>query len=142
MEQRFSKREILYLYLNQIYLGHGAYGVQAAAENYFDKNVEDLNLAECTVLAGLPQAPSRYSPYRHYNRAKDRQLYVLERMIANGYITSDQAHKAYTDPLVVHPRGDNSAAGTGYFSEQVRRYIEKIMAEICSIAAGYRFTPP
>nr|WP_320114598.1 PBP1A family penicillin-binding protein [uncultured Desulfuromonas sp.] len=125
MEQRFSKREILYLYLNQIYLGHGAYGVQAAAENYFDKNVEDLNLAECTILAGLPQAPSRYSPYRHYNRAKDRQLYVLERMIANGYITSDQAHQAYTAPLVVHPRGDNSAAGTGYFSEQVRRYIEK-----------------
>nr|WP_320049267.1 PBP1A family penicillin-binding protein [uncultured Desulfuromonas sp.] len=125
MEQRFSKREILYLYLNQIYLGHGAYGVQAAAENYFDKNVEDLNLAECTILAGLPQAPSRYSPYRHYNRAKDRQLYVLERMIANGYIAADQAHQAYTQPLVIHPRGDNSAAGTGYFCEQVRRYIEQ-----------------
>jgi len=125
MEQRFSKREILYLYLNQIYLGHGAYGVQAAAENYFDKNVEDLSLAECTIMAGLPQAPSRYSPYRHYNRAKDRQLYVLERMIANGYIDAEQAHQAYVEPLIVHPRADNSAAGTGYFSEQVRRYIEQ-----------------
>ena len=125
MEQRFSKREILYLYLNQIYLGHGAYGVQAAAENYFAKNVEDLTLAECTILAGLPQAPSRYSPYRHYNRAKNRQLYVLERMIANGYIETEQSHLAYTEELTIHPRGDNSAAGTGYFSEQVRRYIEK-----------------
>jgi len=125
MEQRFSKREILYLYLNQIYLGHGAYGVQAASENYFDKNVEDLTLAECSILAGLPQAPSRYSPYRHYKRAKDRQLYVLRRMIANGYIDDQQAQNAYATVLEIHPRADNSAAGTGYFSEQVRRYIEQ-----------------
>lgn len=125
MEQRFSKREILYLYLNQIYLGHGAYGVQAASENYFDKNVEDLTLAECSILAGLPQAPSRYSPYRHYKRAKDRQLYVLKRMLANGYIDDEQAQNAYATKLLIHPRADNSAAGTGYFSEQVRRYLEK-----------------
>ena len=125
MEQRFSKREILYLYLNQIYLGHGAYGVQAASENYFDKNVEELNLAECSILAGLPQAPSRYSPYRHYQRAKNRQLYVLRRMIANGYIEDVQAQNAYTTVLTIHPRSDNSAAGTGYFSEQVRRYLEQ-----------------
>jgi len=125
MEQRFSKREILYLYLNQIYLGHGAYGVQAASENYFDKNVEDLTLAECSILAGLPQAPSRYSPYRHYKRAKNRQLYVLRRMLANGYIDDEQAQNAYATELQIHPRADNSAAGTGYFSEQVRRYLEK-----------------
>ena len=125
MEQRFTKREILYLYLNQIYLGHGAYGVQAASENYFDKNVEDLNLAECSILAGLPQAPSRYSPYRHYHRAKDRQLYVLNRMVANKYIDQAQAQQAYAAELTIHPRGDNSAAGTGYFCEQVRRYLEK-----------------
>ncbi|MDY0191198.1 MAG: PBP1A family penicillin-binding protein [Desulfuromonas sp.] len=125
MEQRFTKRDILYLYLNQIYLGHGAYGVQAAAENYFDKNVEDLNLAECSILAGMPQAPSRYSPYLHYQRAKDRQRYVLNRMVANGYITTDEADKAFATALTIHPRGDNSAAGTGYFSEQVRRYLEQ-----------------
>lgn len=125
MEQRFSKREILYLYLNQIYLGHGAYGVQAASENYFDKNVEELTLAECSILAGLPQAPSRYSPYRHYQRAKDRQLYVLKRMLANGYIDDAQAQQAYATELTIHPRADNSAAGTGYFSEQVRRYLEQ-----------------
>lgn len=125
MEQRFSKREILYLYLNQIYLGHGAYGVQAASENYFDKNVEDLTLAECSILAGLPQAPSRYSPYRHYQRAKNRQLYVLRRMNANNYIDDSQAQNAYATALTIHPRSDNSAAGTGYFSEQVRRYLEQ-----------------
>ncbi|MCD4689047.1 MAG: transglycosylase domain-containing protein, partial [Desulfuromonadaceae bacterium] len=85
MEQHLTKEEILYLYLNQIYLGHGAYGVQAAAENYFAKNVADLTLAECAILAGLPQAPSRYSPYRHLQRAKDRQRYVLERMVAENY---------------------------------------------------------
>ncbi len=125
MEQRFSKRDILHLYLNQIYLGHGAYGVQAASENYFDKNVEDLNLAECSILAGMPQAPSRYSPYLHYQRAKDRQRYVLNRMVANGYITSAEAAQAYATALTIHPRGDNSAAGTGYFCEQVRRYLEQ-----------------
>ena len=64
IEKRFKKDEILYLYLNQIYLGHGAYGVESASENYFGKHVKDLNLAECSMLAGLPQAPSRYSPFR------------------------------------------------------------------------------
>ncbi len=87
MEKKLSKDDILYLYLNQIYLGHGAYGVEAAAENYFDKNVEDLSLAECAMLAGLPQAPSRYSPYQHFARAKERQKYVLGRMVEDGYIT-------------------------------------------------------
>ncbi|MEZ4485698.1 MAG: transglycosylase domain-containing protein [Syntrophotaleaceae bacterium] len=99
MEQHLTKEEILYLYLNQIYLGHGAYGVQAAAENYFAKNVEQLTLAECAILAGLPQAPSRYSPYSHLQRAKDRQRYVLERMVAEGYIPAEAAAKA----LAAHP---------------------------------------
>jgi len=70
IDKAFSKADILYLYLNQIYLGHGAYGVQAAAENYFGKSAKELNLAECAILAGLPQAPSRYSPFWHPERAK------------------------------------------------------------------------
>ena len=82
IDKAFSKDDILYLYLNQIYLGHGAYGVQAASENYFGKSVKDLNLAECAILAGLPQAPSKYSPFRHPERAKQRQIYVLNRMVA------------------------------------------------------------
>jgi penicillin-binding protein 1A len=88
IDKTFSKEEILFLYLNQIYLGHGAYGVQAAAENYFDKDVQELTLAECAILAGLPQAPSRYSPFRYPERARTRQVYVLNRMVAEGYITN------------------------------------------------------
>ena len=86
LERQLSKDEILYLYLNHIYLGSGAYGVAAAAQEYFGKNVEDLTLAEAALLAGLPQAPSRYSPFKHWPRAKARQRYVLERMAAVHFV--------------------------------------------------------
>ncbi|MDD2558912.1 MAG: PBP1A family penicillin-binding protein [Desulfuromonadaceae bacterium] len=125
IEQNFSKREILYLYLNQIYLGHGAYGVQAAAENYFATDVENLSLAQCSMLAGLPQAPSRYSPYSNFDGARKRQLYVLERMLVNEFINSYEKEQAQNEELYIHPRKDNTAAGTGYFTEQVRRYLEQ-----------------
>ncbi|RME39418.1 MAG: penicillin-binding protein 1A [Deltaproteobacteria bacterium] len=121
MEQKLSKKEILSIYLNQIYLGHGAHGVQAAAENYFDKNVEDLTLAECALLAGLPQAPSRYSPYRHLERARERQRYVLRRMVENGFITEEQAEQARAEKLVIHARERQTLPEAAYFTEQVRR---------------------
>ncbi|PNU20379.1 penicillin-binding protein [Geothermobacter hydrogeniphilus] len=121
MEQKLSKEEILYLYLNQIYLGHGAHGIQAAAENYFAKNVEDLTLAESAILAGLPQAPSRYSPYRHFQRAKDRQHYVLKRMVEDGYISEAEAEQAEAEQVVIHPRVNQHVAEAAYFTEQVRR---------------------
>ncbi len=125
MEQTLSKQEILYLYLNQIYLGHRAYGVEAAAENYFDKNVEQLTLAECAILAGLPQAPSRYSPYRHYARAMERQKYVLGRMVAEGYITATEAQVAGEEAVAIKPRLNNLLEVTAYFNEEVRRYLEE-----------------
>jgi len=125
MEQHLSKEEILYLYLNQIYLGHRAYGVEAAAENYFDKNVEQLTLAECAILAGLPQAPSRYSPYRHYQRAMDRQLYVLGRMVKEGYISQEEANEAAAEEVAIRPRLNTHLEETAYFNEQVRRYLEE-----------------
>jgi len=121
MEKRLSKEEILYLYLNQIFLGHGAYGVQAAAENYFDKDVEELNLAESSLLAGLPQAPSRYSPYRHYERARERQKYVLTRMVAEGFISAEEAATARELELTIQPRVNQHIADAAYFTEQVRR---------------------
>lgn len=124
MEKTLTKEEILHLYLNQIYLGHRAYGVQAAAENYFDKNVEDLNLAECSILAGLPQAPSRYSPYNHFDKAKVRQKYVLKRMIEEGYITQAESDVALAEPLTIQPRINAHIAKAYYFTEQVRRYLE------------------
>lgn len=129
MEKTLSKDDILYLYLNQIYLGHGAYGVEAAAENYFDKSVEDLTLAECAMLAGLPQAPSRYSPYQHFARAKERQKYVLGRMVAEGYITDLQARMALGQQLTIHPRVNVHIAEAAYFTEQVRRYLEEVYGE-------------
>ncbi|NOY13511.1 MAG: PBP1A family penicillin-binding protein [Deltaproteobacteria bacterium] len=125
MEKALTKEEILYLYLNQIYLGHRAYGVEAAAENYFDKNVDQLTLAECAILAGLPQAPSRYSPYRHYRRAMKRQKYVLGRMVKEGFITAEEAQRAGAEKVVIKPRLNNLLDVTAYFNEQVRRYLEK-----------------
>ncbi len=125
MEKRLSKEEILYLYLNQIFLGHGAYGVQAAAENYFDKDVDQLTLAECSMLAGLPKAPSRYSPYSHYDRAKERQVYVLGRMVNEGYINQEEADQAKAEELEVRPRINQHINDAAYFTEQVRRYLEE-----------------
>ncbi len=125
MEKALTKKEILYLYLNQIYLGHRAYGVEAAAENYFDKNVDQLSLAECAILAGLPQAPSRYSPYRHYQRAIDRQQYVLQRMTEEGYITPAEAETARREQVIIKPRLNTHLKETAYFNEQVRRYLEE-----------------
>ena len=129
MEKALTKQEILYLYLNQIYLGHRAYGVEAAAENYFDKNVEELTLAESAIMAGLPQAPSRYSPYRHYQRAMDRQKYVLGRMVKEGYITPDEYTQAAEEEVTIKPRLNNLLEVTAYFNEQVRRYLEEQFGE-------------
>ncbi len=138
MEKTLSKDDILYLYLNQIYLGHGAYGVEAAAENYFAKNVEDLTLAECAMLAGLPQAPSRYSPYQHFARAKERQKYVLGRMVVEGYITPLQAQMAEAQELTIHPRVNTHIAEAAYFTEQVRRYLEQHYGETRLYTAGLK----
>ncbi len=125
IDRTFSKAEILYLYLNQIYLGHGAYGVGAAAENYFDKSVEDLTLAECAILAGLPQAPSRYSPYKALDKAQKRQIYVLNRMVEDGYITNVEATNAMAQPLEIKARRNLYLEKAPYYTEYVRQYIEE-----------------
>jgi len=125
IDNSFTKEEILFLYLNQIYLGHGAYGVEAAAENYFGKSVDELNLAECAMLAGLPQAPSRYSPFRHPDRAKERQIYALNRMVAEGYITNIQATEAINTQLDIKSRRNWYIEEVPFFTEHVRRTVEK-----------------
>jgi penicillin-binding protein 1A len=124
IEKAFTKEEILFLYLNQIYLGHGAYGVQAAAENYFGKPVKELSLAECAVLAGLPQAPTRYSPFRHPEQARVRQVYVLNRMVDEGFITREQADQALALKLDIKPRRNIYVEEVPYYTEHVRRYVE------------------
>jgi len=124
IDRTFTKEEILFLYLNQIYLGHGAYGVQAAAENYFGKSVLELDLAECAILAGLPQAPSRYSPFRHPERAQERQIYVLNRMVAEGYISNIQATEAINTRLEIKERRNWYIEEVPFYTEYVRQYIE------------------
>jgi penicillin-binding protein 1A len=125
IDKTLSKEEILYLYLNQIYLGHGAYGVAAAADNYFNKKVADLNLAECAMLAGLPQAPSRYSPFKYPERARDRQTYVLNRMVAEGYISNLEASDALSTKLDIRSRRNWYLEKVPLYTEHVRRYVEK-----------------
>ena len=125
IDRKFTKEEILFLYLNQIYLGHGAYGVEAASENYFGKSAQGLNLAECAILAGLPQAPSRYSPFRNPQRAKQRQIYVLNRMVGEGYITNLQTTEAINRVLDIKPRRNLYIEEVPVYTEHIRRYIAK-----------------
>lgn len=124
MEEKLTKDEILYLYLNQIYLGAGSYGVEAAAETYFGKHVEQLNLAEMAVLAGLPKAPNAYSPIKNLARAKERQSYVLDRMVQEGFITQAEADHARKTPLEVQPGRRAMNDQVAYFLEQMRIYLE------------------
>ncbi|MDY6903639.1 MAG: PBP1A family penicillin-binding protein [Thermodesulfobacteriota bacterium] len=124
IEKALTKKEILYLYLNQIYLGHGAYGVAAAAENYFGKKVNELNLAECALIAGLPQAPSSYSPYHYPARAKRRQIYVLNQMVTEGYVSRHSADAARAMELDIKPVKNWYQAMAPWYAEHVRRYVE------------------
>jgi penicillin-binding protein 1A len=125
IERHLTKEEILQLYLNQIYLGYNSYGVEAAAKNYFGKPVSDVDLAEAALLAGLPRAPNRYSPLNHPRRAKQRQQYVLERMVKSGYLSEEEARRVYNTPLIIRkPREKGSPKNAQYFVEHIRRYLE------------------
>jgi penicillin-binding protein 1A len=123
LERSLSKDEILYLYLNQIYFGHGAYGVQIASESYFGHDVEKVTLAEAALLAGLPRAPSRYSPARHPEKARERQAYVLQQMRSERMITDEEMKRALEEPLgVTNSRNINEDAAP-YFVDFVREYL-------------------
>jgi len=122
IEQTYSKDRILELYLNQIYFGHGAYGVQAASWQFFGKHVSELDLAECALLAGLPKNPSGYSPRQHPNRALARRRLVLSLMAGQGTITREEAARADTAALHILPRSDGAGLGA-YFVEHIRREL-------------------
>jgi penicillin-binding protein 1A len=123
LERAFSKEQILWLYLNGVYLGHHSYGVQAAAENYYRKNVEDLTLEEAALLAGLPQAPTRYSPFAHPESAKDRRRYVLRRMFEEGFIDAEERARAEAAEVKVYGVDDVFRETAPFYVEQVRRQI-------------------
>ncbi len=125
MEKRYSKDEILELYLNQIYFGGGAYGVEAAARLYFDKHTKDLNLPECALLAGLIRSPNRYSPLNHPERAQDRRSTVLGRMKLLNLITEPEEKEAEAYPISSTPSGLRGREAP-YFLEEVRKVLEPV----------------
>ena len=123
MERAFTKEELLALYLNEIYLGMGSYGVAAAALNYFDKSLDNLSLAEMAYLAALPKAPNNYHPKRKYKAAMARRNWVLGQMRENGYITQNEMITAQAEPITVRPRSGVDGADAPYFAEEVRRQM-------------------
>ncbi|MBI5478819.1 MAG: transglycosylase domain-containing protein, partial [Deltaproteobacteria bacterium] len=126
IEGELTKDQILNIYLNHVYLGHGAYGVQAAAEIYFAKDVNDLSLAEGAMLAGLPKAPTSDSPYARFQRARNRQSYVLDRMVEERHITAADAQRAREEPIALILRvASRSHVAAPYFAEHVRRHLTK-----------------
>lgn len=126
LEDKFTKKEILYLYLNQINFGNRSYGIEAAAQNYFHKSAKELTIAEAAMLAGLPKAPSKFSPIRNYERAKSRQEYVIDRMYEEGFITKDQRDKAKKIRLTIYRAPTDKEYNNRYapwFVEEIRRMI-------------------
>ncbi|MFI2859188.1 transglycosylase domain-containing protein [Paenibacillus sp. JSM ZJ436] len=121
LEMKYSKDDILEMYLNEIYYGHGAYGIESAARLYFDKSAKELNLAESAMLAGIPKGPTYYSPYNHLENAMNRQKLVLQAMVESGDITQQEAEKASSAQLALLPqdRQENKAVAS-YFRDYVK----------------------
>ncbi len=123
IEQAFTKDHILELYLNEIYLGIGSYGVASASLNYFDKSMDELTLAQMAFLAALPKAPNNYHPIRKHDQAVARRNWVLTRMAEDGYITHEEALTAQQEPLEMVEKEKNALKIPGYYAEEVRRFV-------------------
>jgi penicillin-binding protein 1A len=130
IERAFTKEQILELYLNEIYLGAGAYGVAAAAQTYWDKSLNELSIADCAYLATLPKAPSNYNPFRFPERAIARRNWVIDRMVENGFVTKEDGEAAKAEPLGVQVRQSGTRLpASEFFAEEVRRDIIDIFGE-------------
>ncbi|MCP5066344.1 MAG: PBP1A family penicillin-binding protein, partial [bacterium] len=138
IEERFSKDEILYLYLNQIYFGAGAYGVGEAARTYFGKQIDEIDASEAAMLAGLPKAPGRNSPYLNPERAEQRRVYVLDRMREEGFL-SMAAHATAVElqPLLLDREAERDQAAS-YVIEEVRRTLVTILGNDAVLRGGLR----
>ena len=123
IERELSKSQILHLYLNNQYLGHGAYGVEAASQNYFGRHVSEIGLAEAAMLSGLLKAPSYYSPHINFNGAKNRQIYVLRRMYEEGFISLREAQRAAEQDIRIVSWEDVNDQVAPYFVEYVRKTV-------------------
>ena len=129
IEAAFTKQQILELYLNEIYLGSGNYGVVTAALNYFNKSLDELTVGEAAYLAALPKAPNNYNLVRQKKAAIERRNYVISRMAEDGYITAEQAKEAKAEDLVQRDRDQTEVAHAEYFAEEVRREIQKLYGD-------------
>src|SRR5712692_2466315 len=124
IEQHYSKDQILEMYLNQIFYGHNAYGIEAAAQLYFGKSAKDLTLSEGALIAGLPPSPNSYSPLKNFQRSLQQRDHVLSRMVEAGYLTPGQAEEAQKDPIILNPP-PLRVHKAFYFVEYVRQYLEE-----------------
>jgi penicillin-binding protein 1A len=137
IERAYSKDKILELYLNEIYLGIGAYGVAAAGLAYFNKELKDLSIEEVAYLAALPKAPNNYHPFRQKARATERRNWIIGQMAENGYITDEEAAEARAKPLTVNLRaGGAHIFAAEYFAEEVRRSLFNAYGEAKLYAGG------
>ncbi len=127
VSKTFTKNQILELYLNQTFFGKGSYGVAMAAQNYFNKSIEDLTIAELAFIAGLPKAPSNFNPEKNYARVKKRRDYVILRMLEDGYINNKIAREAINTPIILQKRDRNETVTAGYYAEQVREKVINII---------------
>ena len=137
IEKYLTKEEILTIYLNHIYLGRGAYGVEAAALTYFGKHIWELDLNEAAVLAGLPPAPSRYNPIVNMNAAIKRRNYVLKRMAEEGFISWELAEKVMKQPIKLHPMDINIPLYAAYFIDALKREFPKYFPEQKLLYGGF-----
>ncbi len=139
LERELTKAEILSIYLNHIYLGHGAYGVAAAANVYFGKEVEDLTVAEAAMLAGLVASPTKYAPHRNIQLARDRQRYVLGHMREDKYISDAEYQAALAEPISLVDESDLNHLASPYFVEHVRRVGTKAYGNSSLFKGGLKF---
>ena len=140
IERRFTKDEILEMYLNQIFFGNTAYGLAAAAKEYFHKAVGDLSVGEAAMLAGLPKAPSQYSPIRNRSLADRRQRYVLRRMVEAGFLTQEAGEKALREEIRVYPAQSNNIYHAPFFAAEVRRWVLETWRDISLDRDGLQIT--
>ena len=127
LDSYLSKQEILEIYLNQVYLGRGSYGVQSAAKNYFGKDVWDLKLEECALIASLPKAPSYYAPHIDYGRSVTRRNYTLLRMYEEGYISEEEYRNTIEKPIVFLKKKPQRVKMAEYFIDYVVKHLQKIL---------------
>lgn len=125
VEQQYSKHDILSMYMNQIFYGNRSYGIEAAAQTYFHKHASELNLSEASLLAGIPQQPTRFNPSINPDDAKQRQVYVLDQMVKLGYVTRAEADAAYLDFPMIYPERDGNGAVLDHphFVQYVKEYL-------------------